>query len=90
MFCISPPHKAAIGLVMAAEKRGFCRSSAHSKVDPDRGKPEIKWKRDVILSLYHYPNGEPRPEDRLGLNSPRSPQPKPVANATPMRRSAAL
>lgn len=31
----------AIGLVIAAENRGFCAKSAARKVEPERGKPEI-------------------------------------------------
>lgn len=31
------------GLATAAENRGFCRSSDDNKVDPERGKPEMKW-----------------------------------------------
>jgi hypothetical protein len=30
---------------MPAEKREFCRNSAASKVEPERGRPEIKWNR---------------------------------------------
>ena len=30
------------GLVMPAEKRGFCRSSAASRVEPERGRPAMK------------------------------------------------
>ena len=32
----------AIGLDIPAENRGFCRKIALIKVDPDRGKPEMK------------------------------------------------
>ena len=28
---------------MPAWKRGFCRSKAASNVDPERGKPDMKW-----------------------------------------------
>ena len=31
------------GLVIAACTAGFCRSSAESKVEPERGSPEMKW-----------------------------------------------
>src|ERR1700744_1160836 len=30
---------------MPAEKRGFCRNSAASRVEPERGRPEMKWRR---------------------------------------------
>ncbi len=30
---------------MPAEMRGFCLSSAASKVEPERGRPEMKWRR---------------------------------------------
>jgi hypothetical protein len=32
----------ATGLLMPAWKRGFCRKIAASKVDPDRGSPDMK------------------------------------------------
>ena len=32
----------ASGPLMPAWKRGFCRSNAASKVEPERGNPEIK------------------------------------------------
>jgi hypothetical protein len=28
---------------MPAEKRGFCRSRAANRVEPARGRPEMKW-----------------------------------------------
>src|SRR5579883_1650241 len=34
---------APTGLVIIAWKRGFCRKIAESRVDPDRGRPEMKW-----------------------------------------------
>ena len=36
---------------MPAEKRGFCRNSAASKVDPERGRPEMKWRRLPIARI---------------------------------------
>jgi hypothetical protein len=35
------PHSDASGLVIDARKRGFCRSSAQRRVDPERGRPEL-------------------------------------------------
>ena len=39
------------GLVMPAEKRGFCRSNAASSVEPERGRPEMKWMPFCIVNL---------------------------------------
>ena len=33
------------GLVMLACSLGFCRSSAASRVEPERGRPEMEWMR---------------------------------------------
>jgi len=35
------------GLDMAARAFGFCRWIAANNVDPDRGKPEMKWMRKL-------------------------------------------
>ena len=35
------------GPVIAAAKRGFCRSSPASSVEPERGRPEMKWMRGI-------------------------------------------
>ena len=43
---ISPsraPNRPASGPVIPASNRGFWRSSAASKVEPERGRPEMKW-----------------------------------------------
>ena len=37
------PNSPASGPDMPASKRGFCRNSAASRVEPDRGRPEMKW-----------------------------------------------
>jgi len=34
----------ATGLATAAENLGFCRNTAESSVEPERGRPDIKWK----------------------------------------------
>ena len=57
IFGMTALMRATTGLVMAAAKRGFCRSSAQSKVDPDRGRPEIRWILDTIAA-----SPSPRPE----------------------------
>jgi hypothetical protein len=36
------PTTPANGLLMPASKRGFCRSKADSKVEPEHGSPEMK------------------------------------------------
>lgn len=39
-----PSNSEAIGLDIPAAKRGFCRKSAASRVEPERGNPLMKWK----------------------------------------------
>ena len=39
----SAPNSPASGPDIPASNRGFCRSNAESSVEPERGKPEMKW-----------------------------------------------
>ena len=45
------------GLLMLACTRGFCDRSAPSNVEPDRGKPEMKWKRPGKIVPLRQPRG---------------------------------
>ena len=47
----SAPNSPASGPDIPASKRGFCRSNAASSVDPERGKPEMKWMDSMGASL---------------------------------------
>jgi hypothetical protein len=45
------------GPVIPAWNRGFCRNIADSNVDPERGKPEMKWiEACMVLSSPHPPH----------------------------------
>jgi hypothetical protein len=39
------------GLLMPEEKRGFCRKSAASSVEPERGSPDMKCRRFCIKGM---------------------------------------
>ena len=53
---IVAPHSDATGLVTDAANRGFWRKSAESSVEPDRGRPEIKWTFVVKGALQRIEN----------------------------------
>src|SRR4051812_28900704 len=71
---------------MAAEKAGFWRRIAASKVDPERGRPEMKW---ILLSkkLYHAVLGHPGlPKLGASIVQVRQPERRVSATTSPSHR----
>jgi len=52
IFGSNAENKEYTGLLMPAWNRGFCRRRADNNVEPERGRPEIRWTSSMGMRVY--------------------------------------